>query len=78
MPYTMEDFRKDFRRNFFKELTPEERKEVVKELTPEERLDGLSAEQLLRHVSRAEIEEQLRRADDRPGAEPTSGATPLP
>ncbi len=66
------------RKEVVKELTPEERKEVVRELTPEERLDGLSAEQLLRHLSRAEIEEQLRRANDHPGAEPTSDPTPLP
>lgn len=39
MPYTMEDFRRDYVREHLKELTPKERLEG---LSPEERLKGLS------------------------------------
>jgi hypothetical protein len=39
MPYTMEDFKRDY----LKELTPEERLEG---LSPEERLEGLSPEEI--------------------------------
>ncbi len=49
MPYTMEDFR----REYLAELPPEER---VKGLPPEERLKGLSPEERLRGLSSAEIE----------------------
>jgi hypothetical protein len=48
MPYTMEDFQRDYAREHLKDLTPEERLEG---LTPDQRLEGLTPEQL----------EQLRR-----------------
>ncbi len=58
MPYTMEDFRKDYAKEHFKDLTPQEqveaiqslppeqRQEVLRSLPPEDRLEGLSVEEI--------------------------------
>ena len=55
MPYTMEDFRRDYV------------KEHLKDLTPQERLEGLSAEELLQVLSPEDIEKYLqRRKQDQP------------
>jgi hypothetical protein len=59
MPFTMEDFRRQFVKEHFHELTPEEQEEVLKTLSPEQRLAGLSAEQI----------EQVRQYLDRLSAE---------
>lgn len=48
MPYTMEDFRRDYV------------KDHLKDLTPEERLKGLSPEQLLASLS-PDMKEALRK-----------------
>jgi hypothetical protein len=63
MPYTMEDFRRDYVREHLKDLTPQER---LKDLTPEERLQGLSPEERLAGLSPEEIAALLKRykADD--------------
>jgi hypothetical protein len=58
MPYTMEDFLREFRQKFVKELTPEER---VEGLTPDERVRGLSPEERVRGLSPEEIERCLQR-----------------
>jgi hypothetical protein len=57
MPYTMEDFRRDYVKEHLKDLTPEER---LQGLSPEERLEGLSSEQLLASLS-PEVKEALRK-----------------
>jgi hypothetical protein len=61
MPYTMEDFRKDFIQEYRNELleamTAEER---LGGLTPEERLKGLGVEERLKGLSPEEIEAFLR------------------
>jgi len=41
MPYTMEDFRREYIREVFNEQTPEKRLELLKKLPVEERLQGL-------------------------------------
>jgi hypothetical protein len=46
MPYTMEDFQREYAMKHFKDLTPEERLEAQKHLTPEQVLAGLSPEQV--------------------------------
>jgi hypothetical protein len=67
MPYTMEDFRRDYVKEHLKDLTPEERleglsaDELVRRLSPDERLQGLSAEELLRRLSPDQIESYLQR-----------------
>jgi hypothetical protein len=71
MPYTMEDFRRDFIKEHRKELleamTPEERlkglppEERLKGLPPEERLKGLPPEERLKGLSAEEIEAYLGR-----------------
>jgi hypothetical protein len=48
MPYTMEDFRRDYR------------KELLEEMTPKERTEGLTLEQLLEGRSEEEIEQFLQ------------------
>jgi hypothetical protein len=65
VPYTMEDFRRDYLKENLKELTPKERTEG---LTPEERLEGLSPEQRTAGLSLEEIERVLetRRAAQPP------------
>ena len=52
MPYTMEDFERDYVKEHFAQLTPEEREEVLRSLPPEERLAGLSAEQIRQYLDR--------------------------
>jgi hypothetical protein len=48
MPYTMEDFVRDFTREHLKDLMPEE---LLEGLPPEQRLKGLSPEQQLAALS---------------------------
>jgi hypothetical protein len=64
MPFTMEDFKRQFAREEFQRLTPEQRQEALQALTPkarqelleslppEERLAGLSAEEIQRYLDR--------------------------
>jgi hypothetical protein len=64
MAYTIEDFRRDYAKKHFAQLTPAERREALKSLPPEEReevlqalpleerLAGLSAEQIRRYLDR--------------------------
>jgi hypothetical protein len=58
VPYTMEDFRRDYVKEHLKDLTLEER---LQGLSPEERLEGLSPQQLLELLSPDDIEEFLKR-----------------
>ena len=55
MPYTIEDFRKEYRKEFLEGLTPEERVQVIQKSPPEKRLEGLSAEKRLEGLSAEEI-----------------------
>ena len=50
MPYTMEDFQRQYVKEHFGRLTPEERREALKSLPPEERLAGLSAEEIRQYL----------------------------
>jgi hypothetical protein len=52
MSYTMEDFQRQYVKEHFAELTPEERREVLESLPPEERLAGLSEEQIRQFLER--------------------------
>jgi hypothetical protein len=59
MAYTMEDFKRDYIREHFPDLTPEERREVLQALPPEQQqevLQALSPEMRLAGLS----EEQIR------------------
>ncbi len=72
MPYTMEDFRRQFVKDHFPELTPEERKDVIKSLPPEEQQDvikSLSPETRLAGLTEEQIREYLNRLPaERPSA----------
>lgn len=52
MSYTMEDFKRDYVKEHFPQLTPEEQEEVLKSLPPERRLAGLSVEQIRQYLDR--------------------------
>jgi hypothetical protein len=64
MPYTMEDFRRDYVREHLKDLTLEER---LAGLSPEERLAGLSPEA---------IQALLKRLKQEPPAQPGQRGNP--
>ena len=57
MPYTMQDFRRDFVKEHLKDLTFEER---LQGLTFEQLLHGLTLEERLQGVPLKEIEKYLR------------------
>ena len=56
MPYTMEDFQRQFVKEHFPKLTPEEQEEVLQSLPPERRLAGLPAEQIRQYLARLSAE----------------------
>jgi hypothetical protein len=82
MPYTMEDFKRDYIKEHFAQLTPQEREEVLRSLTPEEReellrslppeerLAGLPLEERLAGLSAEQIREYLDRLSAKPPAAP--------
>jgi hypothetical protein len=81
MTFTMEDFRRQFVKEHFAQLTPEEqrealellspeqRREVLEALPPEERLAGLPPEERLAGLSAEQIQQYLDRLKtERPAA----------
>ena len=50
MSYTMEDFNRQYNKEHFLKLSPEEQEEVLRSLPPERRLAGLSAEQIRQYL----------------------------
>ena len=58
MPYTMEQFRKDYLKAHIRELPPEDRLEG---LDPEERLEGLNPDERLKGLDPRVIEAYLER-----------------
>src|SRR5262249_27536364 len=52
MSFTMEDFNRQYIKEHFPQLTPEEQEEVLRSLPPERRLAGLSAEQIRQYLAR--------------------------
>jgi hypothetical protein len=50
MSYTMEDFKRDYVKEHFARLTPEEQQQVLQALPPERRLAGLSAQQIRQYL----------------------------
>jgi hypothetical protein len=64
MVYTMEDFKRQYVKEHFAQLTPEERKEVFQALPPKERLamlQSLPPEERLAALSAEEIRQYLDR-----------------
>ena len=61
MAYTMADFRRDFMREHFLKLTPQEREDILQELPVEERLAGLPPEALLARLSEEQIRQYLEK-----------------
>ena len=60
--YTMEDFKRDYVKEYFPRLTPEEQLEILESLPPEQRLAGLSQEQIQQYLDRM----AASRSTDRP------------
>jgi hypothetical protein len=56
MPYTMEDFERDYVKKHFPKLTPEEKAEVLRSLPPETRLAGLSKQQIKHYLDQLAAE----------------------
>jgi hypothetical protein len=56
MSYTMEDFKRDLKRQHFLQLTPEELQEELQSLPLEKRLAGLSVEQIREYLDRMTAE----------------------
>lgn len=52
MPFTMEDFRRQFVKEHFPQLSDEEQEEVLRRLPPERRLAGLTEEQIRQYLDR--------------------------
>lgn len=50
--YTMQDFRRDFLKERFTELTPQEQEELLNSLPPETRLAGLPEEVIRGYLER--------------------------
>jgi hypothetical protein len=65
MSYTMADYRRDTAKEYFNELTPEERRKVLENLTAEERLAGLSAEEIAAYLKKLKSERPSRKARPR-------------
>jgi hypothetical protein len=59
MLYTMHDFLRDYIKEHFPQLTPQEQQEVLKALPPEQCLAGLPPEQLLAGLSAEQIQRYL-------------------
>jgi hypothetical protein len=75
MSYTVEDFKRDFFRDRFLEMTPEEQQEVLEKLplkrrlaglSPEQKLAGLSPEQKLAGLSMEQIQDYLAHQETEP------------
>jgi hypothetical protein len=70
VPYTMEDFKRQYFKEHLPELTPEEQEEVLRALPPETRLAGLSPEERLAGLSAEQIRRYLDRLSAAPRAAP--------
>jgi hypothetical protein len=70
MSYTMEDFKRDYIKEHFARLTPEEQREALERLSPEHRrklLQTLPPEERLVGLSEAQVRQLLDRLTaDRP------------
>ena len=56
MPFTMEDFNRQYIKEHFSRLTPEEQAEVLRNLPPEQHLAGLSADEIRQYLDRLTAE----------------------
>jgi Mg/Co/Ni transporter MgtE len=77
MSYTMADYRRDTAKEYFKELTAEEQREVLQSLaseqqhevlrglTPEQRLAGLSAEEIATYLKKLQSKRPSRKRNPR-------------
>jgi hypothetical protein len=56
MPFTMNDFRRQFVKEHFPELTRKEREDVIQSLPPEERLAGLTQDEIRAYLEKMAAE----------------------
>ena len=56
MPYTMEDFQREYRAARFKELTKEERLELIKQMSLDERIEDFSPKEIESYLQRRKRE----------------------
>jgi hypothetical protein len=67
MPYTMENFQRDYAKKYFKDLTDEEQWEAIRSLPPKKKREWI--QNLLAELTRDEVEKMLREGK-------TGGAAP--
>jgi hypothetical protein len=65
MSYTMADYRRDSAKEYLKELTPEEQREVLRGLTIEECLAGLSTEEITAYLKKLKSKRPSRKGRPR-------------
>jgi hypothetical protein len=73
MPYTMEEFKRDYFKEHFVQLRPQEQEEVLRSLPPEKRLAGLSPGARLAGLTEEQVGrllDQLATARASPSREP--------
>lgn len=73
MSFTMEDFQRQYVKEHFTQLSPEERREALASLPPEELrkiLQALPPEELLAVLSADQIRHHLAQLPERPPAQP--------
>jgi hypothetical protein len=56
MSFTMEDSRREYIKEYFRRLTPQEQEELLRSIPPEQRLAGLSPEQIRQYLDRITAE----------------------
>lgn len=65
MPFTMEDFQRQFVKEHFPKLTPAEQVDVLKSLPPEVRLQGLTPQQIQEYLERLSAKPAARQRKPR-------------
>ncbi len=76
MSYTMEDFKRQYIKEHFAQLSPEEREEVLRALPPQERLAGLPPEQRLAGLSAEQMEQVRQYLDELMAGRPAAPRKP--
>jgi hypothetical protein len=70
--FTMEEFNRQYVKEHFPQLCPEEREEVLRSQPPEERLAGLPPEQRLAGLSAEQMEQVRQYLDRLPAGRPAA------
>jgi hypothetical protein len=61
MPYTMEDFMREYVQDRLDKLSPGDRQKVLQRIPPEERLEGLSPEEIEKYLAARKAKKARKR-----------------